>query len=98
MDNPQWRETGGAFIAQVTDFSSKVYRTADRQYVRYLVVKQQANTDELVGSGTLGGAVIGEAMNAAEKMADRLRAISKRDNLAIVPDCALGGNPHLKRC
>lgn len=85
MQNLQWREqTGGVFIAETADFSLKVYKSADRRYVRYLVLKRHmGGADELVGSGTF--CAIGEAMNAAEKMAERLRAVAKRENLGIVP-------------
>lgn len=80
MQNLQWREDrGGVFIAETAGFCLQVFKSADRRYVRYLVLKQHmGGVDELVGSGTF--CAIGEAMNAAEKMAERLRAVAKQEN------------------
>jgi hypothetical protein len=68
MEAPQWREElGGTFMAETAEFTIKVRRTANRQHVRFIVLKR---IEVLVGSGTT--ADIAAAMNAAQQMAERL--------------------------
>jgi hypothetical protein len=84
MKNLQWREQiGGVFIAETANFCLRVHKTADRQYVRFLVFKRHiGGVDELIGSGTY--CAVREAMIAAERMADRLRPMVKLDNFGII--------------
>lgn len=84
MEAPQWREeAGGTFVAETTEFTMKVRRRANRQHVRFIVLKR---IEVLVGSGTT--ADIAAAMNAAQKMAERLSVTRKSDKprLMVVDD------------
>jgi CheY-like chemotaxis protein len=87
MEKPQWREeAGGAFVAETAEFTMRVHRKADRQYVRYVVLKR---TGVLVGSGTTND--IGTAMNAAENMAEQFSATRKSDRCpSMVVEAANG--------
>jgi hypothetical protein len=63
MEAPQWREeAGGTFVAETVEFTIKVRRTANRQHVRFIVLKQ---IEVLVGSGMT--ADIAAAMNAGDR-------------------------------
>ena len=68
-----WQEVaGGTFVAYTANFTLVVRRTANRHDVRFLVEKY---TGALLASGTTVD--VGTAMQAAEKMAQRLSPIRK---------------------
>jgi hypothetical protein len=83
MDRPWWHEeTGRTFTAEAGIFILKVHRTPDPEHVRFIVLKSDgADGHVLVGSGTRSD--LGTAMTAAERMADRLCAVS-----GMAPACA----------
>lgn len=71
MQDLDWREENGAFVAETAYYRLTVLRAADRRCARFLVWKLvSADTDQLIGSGTTGD--IRHGMVAAEKMAERL--------------------------
>jgi CheY-like chemotaxis protein len=78
METPEWREEAdGTFVAETTCFSLVVRRTADHNQARFLVLARRATgPDQLAGSGTSDS--IGEAMNAAEIVAQRLPNVYAR--------------------
>jgi len=89
MTTPQWREeAGGRFVAETARFNLVVRRTASAPDgsattaitapARFLVLmRRTSGADALVGSGTTLG--IAKAMDAAEKMARKLRAAVTRE-------------------
>ena len=84
MEAPKWREeAGGTFVAESAEFTVKVRRTANREHVRFAVLKR---IEVLVGSGTT--ADVAAAMKAAQKMVERLSVTrkSERPRLIVVDD------------
>jgi hypothetical protein len=74
MEMADWREeAGGMFVAEMACFTLIVHRRASRHNARFCVLgrRQPDGADTLVGSGATVDD-IPAAMNAAEKMAERL--------------------------
>ena len=81
MNTVTWREeAGGKFVAELARFNLIVRQPADSHPAHFLVqVRRSADAGAVVGSGrTLG---IAEAMNAAEKIAERAKVSTRGQTL-----------------
>lgn len=87
MSDIAWREQqGGDFIAEMTGSCLRVSRTPGRHHVRFLIeATDPSGAPMVIGSGTMES--IGEAMQAAERMATRFGISPKpKSPFVIVAD------------
>ena len=84
METLEWqKEQSGAFIAETDSFKLIVHWIAVPRQARFQVLARlPAGLDALIGSGTTES--VGEAMDAAEKMATRSPAIVKPPRTSVI--------------